>query len=61
MQQPIPAGYRKDAQGRLVPESLIGPIDRMRDDLVLELVKGAEAASGSLTGRNTGSEKVIHL
>lgn len=48
MQQPIPAGYRKDAQGRLVPESLIGPIDRMRDDLVLELVKGAEAASASL-------------
>lgn len=47
-QQPIPAGYRKDAQGRLVPESLIGPIDRMRDDLVLELVKGAEAASASL-------------
>ncbi len=47
-QQTIPAGYRKDAQGRLVPESLIGPIDRMRDDLVLELVKGAEEASESL-------------
>ncbi|WP_306602514.1 DUF3164 family protein [Azonexus sp.] len=46
--QTIPAGYRKDAQGRLVPESLIGPIDRMRDDLVLELAKGAEQASADL-------------
>lgn len=35
----IPAGYRQDAQGRLVHESLIKPIDQARDKLVLELVE----------------------
>ncbi len=39
--QPIPAGYRRDAQGRLVAEDQIKPIDRLRDDLVQELVADA--------------------
>lgn len=39
----IPAGYRQDAQGRLVHESLIKPIDQARDKLVLELVDKAQA------------------
>lgn len=30
----VPEGYARDARGRLVPESLIKPIDRLRDDLV---------------------------
>jgi hypothetical protein len=34
----IPAGYRPDAQGRLIPESMIKPIDRARDSLVQELM-----------------------
>ncbi|MNF63356.1 hypothetical protein D3C84_450570 [compost metagenome] len=38
----IPAGYRQDAQGRLVHESLIKPIDQARDKLVLELVEKAK-------------------
>lgn len=38
----IPAGHRKDAQGRLVPESNIKPIDRLRDELVRELFAKAE-------------------
>lgn len=36
-----PAGYRKDAQGRLVPESMIKPVDLTRDALVAELVAAA--------------------
>lgn len=35
----IPSGYRQDAQGRLVHEDLIKPIDQARDKLVLELVE----------------------
>jgi Protein of unknown function (DUF3164). len=34
-------GYRKDAQGRLVAEALIKPIDQARDDLVMEIVNKA--------------------
>ena len=36
-----PAGYRKDNQGRLVPEALIKPIDKARDELVTEIVSQA--------------------
>lgn len=43
--QQIPEGFRKDAQGRLVPESMIKPIDMERDRLVHELVAEARAAS----------------
>ncbi|WP_424682954.1 DUF3164 family protein [Frateuria sp. YIM B11624] len=38
----IPAGHRRDAQGRLVPESKIKPIDKTRDELVRELYAEAE-------------------
>lgn len=34
----IPAGYRRDPQGRLVAEALIKPIDMTRDALVQEIV-----------------------
>lgn len=37
----IPDGYRADANGRLVPEAMIKPIDRTRDELVQELVRQA--------------------
>lgn len=39
--QPIPEGYRCDAQGRLIAEAAIKPIDKLRDDLVQELVAEA--------------------
>lgn len=39
----IPAGYRKDAKGRLVEEGQIRPIDKMRDQLVLEIVEETRA------------------
>lgn len=44
----IPAGYRRDAQGRLVPESMIAPIDLARDALVGELLTKAKAVGAVL-------------
>jgi hypothetical protein len=44
----IPTGYRQDAQGRLIPEETIKPIDLMRDQLVNELVDSARAAQTDL-------------
>lgn len=41
----LPDGYKLDAQGRMVPISLIRPIDLARDTLVLEIVaKAADMA-----------------
>jgi hypothetical protein len=37
----IPAGYRQDAQGRLVGEGQIKPIDQVRDKLVYDIVEQA--------------------
>ncbi len=37
----IPAGYRKDAQGRLIAIDQIKPIDATRDELVMEIVNKA--------------------
>lgn len=39
---PIPKGFREDAQGRLVAEANIKEIDLLRDQLVHELLVGAE-------------------
>lgn len=38
-----PAGYRRNAQGNLVPEENVREIDKLRDDLVREIVADAEA------------------
>jgi hypothetical protein len=49
MTQPkIPAGYRQDAQGRLVPESTIKQIDLDRDALVTAILAQAQERSGEL-------------
>ena len=44
----IPDGYRQDAKGCLVPESMIKPIDRTRDELVRELARQARIVSDGL-------------
>lgn len=44
----VPQGYRKDAQGRLVPESMIKPIDLERDKLVIGIVEKALEQNVSL-------------
>jgi hypothetical protein len=45
----IPEGYRMDAQGRLVPEAMIKPIDLLRDQLVQGIVKDAKDLSQKIT------------
>ncbi len=44
----VPAGFWQDAQGRMVPESLIKPIDIERDRLVRHLVERAGELSAKL-------------
>lgn len=46
--QQIPSGFRQDAQGRLIPESMIKPIDIERDRLVHQLVGKANILSNTL-------------
>lgn len=48
-EEQIPDGYVQDAKGRLVPRSLVKPIDLARHELVLELVDRARAASALLS------------
>ncbi|MBV7262589.1 DUF3164 family protein [Photobacterium sp. WH24] len=40
-QQTIPTGYRLNAQGHMVPESQIRDIDKLRDDLVKDIISAA--------------------
>lgn len=47
-QTQLPAGYRQDGQGRLIPESMIKPIDIERDRLVRHLVDRAGELSDEL-------------
>lgn len=41
----VPPGYRKNAQGHLIPETTIKPIDLARDALVQELIGRAKQSS----------------
>lgn len=45
---PVPAGYMQDAKGRLVPANMVKPIDKLRDQLVVALVKQATDLSAIL-------------
>lgn len=40
--------YWQDSAGRLVPESMVKPIDRTRDQLVQELIKKGEVLAGQI-------------
>lgn len=44
----VPAGYRLDAQNRLVPEDQIKDIDLARDSLVNEIMEQAVALAGTV-------------
>lgn len=44
----IPAGYRQDAKGRLVPETQIKEIDRERDRLIDDLTVAAKQLNAAL-------------
>ena len=39
----VPTGHRKNALGHLVPEELIAPVDKIRDDLVNSIIAKGKA------------------
>lgn len=41
----VPGGYRRNAQGHLVPEANIKAIDLIRDELVSQIITGAKAVA----------------
>ena len=53
----VPAGFWQDAQGRMVPESLIKPIDIERDRLVRHLVDRASELSAKLADFKNKAKK----
>ena len=52
-QATIPEGYMADAQGRLVPLTLVKPVDQERDRLVRELAALAKRVSADLVVAKT--------
>ena len=44
----VPEGYRKNAQGHLVPEDIIPLLDKIRDDLVKDGFKKAEETAAAV-------------
>lgn len=54
-EQTIPAGYWKDAKGCLIPDALVKPIDKERDQLVREVIDRAKALSAELAKFKLGA------
>ncbi|ARU23633.1 hypothetical protein RSSE_c3250 [Ralstonia solanacearum] len=48
MNNVIPAGYWQDAEGRLIPENMVKPIDQAREDVVRELLGKAKSVAAIL-------------
>ncbi|AYV14353.1 DUF3164 family protein [Shewanella chilikensis] len=46
----IPAGYRQNTMGHMVPESQVAEIDKIRDELVLSIAKRAQTLQLTLAG-----------
>ncbi len=53
--QTIPAGYWQDAKGCLVPDVLVKPIDKARDQLVREVIDRAKTLSAELAKFKLGA------
>jgi len=51
----VPDGYMKDAAGRLVPAEMVREIDKMRDQLVQELVLSARDVNAMLRHYKTAA------
>ncbi|HEJ7948168.1 TPA: DUF3164 family protein [Serratia marcescens] len=51
--------YRTNAQGHLVPENLIRPVDKLRDDVVLGIVDAARVLRQAMTDFKTASMQQI--
>ncbi|CVA12606.1 TPA: DUF3164 family protein [Serratia marcescens] len=52
-------GYRKNAQGYLVPEDLIRPVDKLRDDVVLDIVEAAKVLRQAMADFKAASMQKI--
>jgi Protein of unknown function (DUF3164). len=48
-QNSAPAGYRTNAQGYLIPESQVKPVDKLRDEVVMSIVVAANQQRQLLT------------
>lgn len=59
----IPAGYMKDAAGRLVPESIIKPTEKLEDQLVHKIMDFARALSDQIARfkGHTGDDIAAYL
>lgn len=54
-EQTLPAGYWQDAKGCLVPDALVKPIDKARDQLVRELINKSKALNAELAKFKLGA------
>ncbi|CAI1796571.1 DUF3164 family protein [Serratia liquefaciens] len=52
-------GYRTNAQGHLVPENLIRPVDKLRDDVVLGIVDAARVLRQAMADFKVASMQQI--
>lgn len=48
IQTDIPAGYLRDAKGRLVPEQMVRPTDKLQDQLVTKMMAHADELSARI-------------
>lgn len=53
------AGYRQNAQGHLVPQELIRPVDKLRDDVVLDIVDAARVLRQAMADFKAASMRKI--
>lgn len=53
------AGYRQNAQGHLVPQELIRPVDKLRDDVVLDIVDAARVLRQAMADFKAAAMKKI--
>ena len=55
----IPEGYRINAQGHLVPESQVQPLDKLRDEVVMNIIESARQQRQQLAAFKLNSMQEI--
>lgn len=55
----IPEGYRINAQGHLVPESQVKPLDKLRDEVVMNIIESARQQRQQLAAFKLNSMQQI--
>jgi len=59
LENTAPEGYRQNAQGHLVPESQIKPVDKLRDELVMSIIGTARQRRQELAAFKLGAMQQI--